>query len=902
MRKLFFWSLAWLCLGVAMLGFIYSFREVLIAPYLKIMIISAVRQQLGLNLTIGRIAGNYLTGVEIERVRTLRPNPAGPLVSLSLDRLKLHYALPALFLSQTRFIQALTVELQGARVEIMLKAQSDDKRPAQLFFKKQSPGFILPVLPRLLIQDTQVSVQAPFLSIPELRVESRPETGGGNFIRVASERIEMKVSGLRPRTLSLETALAYSPTEISFKQLRLDQKSALGSARFKVHAQQITDFNLDLRLPPGTLTAAGRWGKKHLSAQFTFNSPRLQMLGEWVAWPPDFLSGAMQVRGELNVLPQDLTSGTGALAVHWHHGVLAGRRVERLDFSAALRNGTLFLDQFGLVSGSNQVFLKSVAMPLAPLLAGHWGALLAAARGEFSSQLKDLPGLLAALGQKKINLPQHTLLLAGTVGQGQLRIARGFLEMPQGKIRLNRFSAGLEALTGPWLETPFDADVTLQAGDIGPWAQLLDVSGINGAWEIEVNGQGRLGKFKAVVRAACSKLSYRPPGTEEVFIRAGKLDFQGAMEGSVQAPKFTGQVTLEDGQVKLSNDFPVLQDIRLSAELNLGQAHVRTLEGKIGGSPWSLTGTVEEAFTAEPKFKLHLQGANLLFYRGQDMRVRADADVMVTGPLSKMLVTGEGRITDGLYSRDIDFLGFLKGNGRPQAQTGLVLFSLTDPPLNTLQFGVRISSANPFLIKNNAASGSVRPELFLRGTGEEPVLTGTVYIDSTLVALPTGIVTIQSGVVSFLENFPDIPRVDILAQAKMQGYDITLRAAGPYDQAVVTLSSVPPASNDQLLLLVLTGQSPLFASGQRFVSAGNLAFYFGQGVAGRLFGETGRGILDRLQLNIGQDISRGGNETLAAQYRLTQNWLTDRDILYLTSERDIYDDYNAGAKIVFQFK
>jgi translocation and assembly module TamB len=474
--------------------------------------------------------------------------------------------------------------------------------------------------------------------------------------------------------------------------------------------------------------------------------------------------------------------------------------------------------------------------------------------------------------------------------------------MPQGKIQLNRFSAGLEALAGSWLETPFDADVTLQAGDIGPWAQLLDAPGINGAWEIKVNGQGRLGAFKAEARAECSELSYRPPGTEEVFIRAGKLDFKAAIEGSVQAPKFTGQVTLEDGQVKLSNDFPVLQDIKLSADLNPGQTHVRMLEGKIGGSPWSLTGTVEDFFSAEPKFKLHLQGANLLFYRSEDMRVRADADVMVTGPLSKMLVTGESRITDGLYSRDIDFLGFLKGNGRPQVQTGLVLFSLTDPPLNTLQFAVRVTSESPFLIKNNAASGAVRPEFYLHGTGEEPVLTGTVYVDSTQVALPTGIVTIQSGVVRFLENFPDVPRVDILAQTKMQGYDITLRAEGPYDKTVVTLSSVPPATNDQLLLLVLTGQSPLPTSGQRFVSAGNIAFYVGQGVAGRLFGQTGRGILDRLQLNIGQDISRSGNETLAAQYRLTKNWLTDRDILYLTSERDIYDDYNAGAKIVFQFK
>jgi autotransporter translocation and assembly factor TamB len=798
-----------------------------------------------------------------------------------------------------------TLELQGARAEIKLTAPAASKRPPPPLLKKQTLFFTLPalpVLPQMLVQDARVSLETPGWNIPELLLASRPSGENGNILKISSTHIGLKISGLRPRTLSLETEFVYSPAGISFRRLVLDQKSILETAHFQANGGRLEVFNLDLRLPPGRLTLAGQWKRNHLAAQFTFNSPQLQSLADWVVLPPDALSGEMDVRGQLKLSPQALSDGQGTLAVRWSKGVLLGRPVDQLNLAAKLRNGMLFLDQAGLVSGANQVSLQNVAVPAALLLKGRWGQLLGALRGEFSLQLKNIPALLAAFQQKKVVLPQHALSLQGTVAKGQLRMARGILEMSQGKIQLNRFSAGLEALGESWLKTPFDADVTLQAGDMGPWANLLGIPGISGAWEIKLTGQGLLGEFKAEARAQCTELSYRPPDSEDFFIRAGKLDFQALIQGSVQAPKFTGQVTLEDGQVKFSEDFPVLQDIRLFADLTPALAVVRTLDGKLGGSPWSLTGTVEDFFTAEPKFNLHLQGENLLFYRSDEMRVRADTNVMVTGPLSKMLVTGEGRITDGLYSQDIDFLGFLKGNGRLQAQTGLVPFSLTDPPLNTLQFKVRITSATPFLIKNNAASGSVRPELFLVGTGEEPVLTGTVYVDPTLVALPTGIVTIQSGVVSFLENSPDVPRLDILAQTKMQGYDITLRAEGPYDKTVVTLSSVPPASNDQLLLMVLTGQSPLLVSGQRFVSVGNLAFYFGQGVAGRLFGDTGRGLLDRLQLNIGQDVSRNGNETLAAQYRLTKNWLTDRDIVYLTSERDIYDDYNAGAKIVFQFK
>ena len=39
-----------------------------------------------------------------------------------------------------------------------------------------------------------------------------------------------------------------------------------------------------------------------------------------------------------------------------------------------------------------------------------------------------------------------------------------------------------------------------------------------------------------------------------------------------------------------------------------------------------------------------------------------------------------------------------------------------------------------------------------------------------------------------------------------------------------------------------------------------------------------------------------------AQFRLAEGVLRDRDKLYLTGEKDIFDFYNAGLKFVFKFK
>jgi hypothetical protein len=889
--------------GLVVLGVLYPFRDAVIGPFIKNAILAAAKRQLGLELAIQRVRGNYLTALEIDQVRTLRPNSEGPLISVQIGRLSVHYSLLALFEGKNFFFKTLTLELQGARVEINLKAQTVPRRSSSSALINKNPDFVfpvLPLLPHMLIQDTIISFQAPFINIPELHLESRPTGANNNLIHIACSRIDLNGPIFKPHRFSLETDLEYTPGGVSFKRLLFNQTSVLETAWFHTKQGQLQSFKLDLRLNQNRLAATGKLFGNQVIVGFAFTLPQFEKLGAWVDWPILMPSGAIEARGQVNVSRKNIAFSTGAISLHWINGLFARRPVDRLDLTAMLKDKTLFLNQAALISGINKISFQQVTVPITPLVQGHWGQVLARSGGLFSVQVRDIPLLLAGATQNKMNLPRHSLTLQGEIRKGELRIQRGVLEMPQGTFTINRFTAGMKALESSWFKLPFDAEVSLQANDLAPWATLLGIAGLKGAWKIKLDGRGRLMDFKASAHMQCSDLSYQPSGLDGIFIRAGKLDVQTMIQGSIQQPRFTGQLSLEEGQVKLSPEFPDIRDIQLKAGLNSMRAVIQTLSASVGGSPLTLAGTVDDFFTPHPKFDLHLQGSNLLLYRSEGVRFRADTDIVISGPLSKINISGKSQITDGLYNRDLDFLGFLKPDGRPHAKPGLILFSLSDPPFDQMHFAVQITSAVPFRIKNNAVTGAVRPELFLGGTGELPVLTGAVYMDPTLIALPTGILTIQSGVMHFLENFPDIPRLDILAQTKMQGYAITLKVTGPYDKPLVTLSSLPPAPNDQLLLLVLTGQSP--QSGQRFVSTGNLALYFGQGVAGLFFGENSREILDRLQFSIGQNVSRNGNETLDAQFQIAKNWLSTRDAVYFTSQRDIYDDYNAGAKIVFQFK
>jgi len=353
---------------------------------------------------------------------------------------------------------------------------------------------------------------------------------------------------------------------------------------------------------------------------------------------------------------------------------------------------------------------------------------------------------------------------------------------------------------------------------------------------------------------------------------------------------------------------PSLQALNLNAVVTPTGARLQTFTGELGGAPFRITGSVMRNNESGAVADLRLQGENLLFYRSAGLKVRADTDLTVKGPVKRLEVAGEVAITDGRLVKYFDLLGILKGSSKPKTDMGLQLFSIQQAPLSDMVFDVRLTSKNPFTIRNNLARGALRPELKLIGTGKIPVLAGEVYIEPTRISLPAGSLLFESGVVRFDPNRPDRPTLDLVGTSKMLGYDVTMLVEGPYDEPVVTLSSVPPLSNEELLLLLIAGQQPNSADDAQ-ASQGqnmNVAVFLGKDLMARWFGsdsvEAGESIMDRFEIGIGRAVTRSGEETVDAQFRIADGVLRDGDKLYITGEKDLFDFYNAGLKIVFRFK
>jgi hypothetical protein len=396
-------------------------------------------------------------------------------------------------------------------------------------------------------------------------------------------------------------------------------------------------------------------------------------------------------------------------------------------------------------------------------------------------------------------------------------------------------------------------------------------------------------------------IGFLAPLLGDVRRLSGRVGADLAVGGVLGAPLPTGELRVHDGELRLANAFPPLDDVSAHVVLGREGARLRAMRGELGGSPFTASGALVRT-AGGPRLELSLEGRDLLLYRGEGVKVRADADLLIAGPPDGLTATGELVLRNSHLVRHINLLHAAQGGG-PTRRSGLRLFSFDEPPLDSLRFEVRVRAHEPFVLDTNIVSGGLTPELRLTGTGRTPIVTGTVFVEPSRVLLPGGTLRVTAGRVLFEPADPFRPRLQIDARARQRGHDIAVSITGPYDQPVVALSSVPPLPGDQLVLLLLTGQPPADESfGGAGSGADRFAVYVGQDLMARWLGSEGgpgqEGLLDRLELEVAGDVTVSGEDSMQVSYRLTDRPREEGPITSLRAERDVYDKVNFGIQFL----
>lgn len=673
-----------------------------------------------------------------------------------------------------------------------------------------------------------------------------------------------------PNALRFETAFTLGPTRLKPRGLalggasgrlegtldrRLRMQGTLTATELTTPAQAVSSLSLPIayeapaeRLAEGTLRARGALarlgggrvtasgeldlGRRHYSAQVASAGLRLGDL--------DALSGPQAVRAPEGTPLSLAFSGAGPLdAPRGELRIaLAGFSVEQTAFgpsnlALALRgdhaalDGTAFGGAYRVVgrvpldpAGRVDLTLRFVEARLEPLLAllprGLTSAVELPAEGELEGTVK-VAGPLAEPGR-----------LAAEVDLSRLALAYRDLELHnEGPLRLS------------------------YAGDRLRLARFR-LAGTGTA--IEASGFVGLGVPSALRASGALNLAFLEKLAPQALADAsGTARFEAALRGTLGSPDVTGELDVQDATLNARALPQAIRDFDASLRLTRSRVFLDALSATLG-----YTGriTANGAATLGPDFmpesaSLQLRGQEVAF-RQKDLNVLANADLTFSGTPESARLDGQVQVIDGKFSQYVS----LPDLARPAAQRGRSTDLSRVPFLKNLALRLQVLVPGQFRVDNNLARADVRGDVLVLGTALRPGLVGRAEALNGRFYFQDHTYALDEASVDFTDPTRIAPYLHTVASTRIQGVDVRLQANGTPEALKVELSSSDPKLTQQdLLVLVATGQLPDAGGGASGFDAGN--FVLGQLASGVGRNFVERGVVDTVRIQQRDDAATG---------------------------------------------
>jgi translocation and assembly module TamB len=126
-------------------------------------------------------------------------------------------------------------------------------------------------------------------------------------------------------------------------------------------------------------------------------------------------------------------------------------------------------------------------------------------------------------------------------------------------------------------------------------------------------------------------------------VAAGEFTVRGTWD----SPRVEGEVTVVDGAFRVEPTGVRYRDAAGTFRLSGSELVVDSLVAD-GGGPVRVTGVVDLSTLTEPGFDLEVTARNAWAMRTDDLQLRIDADLEISGPFDRVVVTGEARTRRGV--------------------------------------------------------------------------------------------------------------------------------------------------------------------------------------------------------------------------------------------------------------
>jgi autotransporter translocation and assembly factor TamB len=379
------------------------------------------------------------------------------------------------------------------------------------------------------------------------------------------------------------------------------------------------------------------------------------------------------------------------------------------------------------------------------------------------------------------------------------------------------------------------------------------------------------------------------------------------VSGTVGNPSVSGDVEADLPHLRFhQSELPDLKDTRCHIQFSGTEVVLSELKGTAAGGSFSGRGTVDVSNLQEPVFDLSLNAQEALFYRSEELSVRSNLAVKLTGPMSGAQVSANVSLVNSRYQKEIDLLPIampergpkMPSVSGPRAARTVPTVGTAELPFANWDVDVHFTTGDPFLIVGNLATSEVHADMRISGKGRDLRPSGEVRLEKAKATLPFCTLEIDLATLSFLPEMGFDPKLSVDGGAEIDTYQVRIHVYNSLFHPEYILTSNPPLEEEDIISLIVTGatreQLETSGQGQAMAKGSKLLLEKLRQVKGLSSAEQML-LPGDLTFDIGGVNQRTGEPTATAKLKL-------RDHIFVLGDVDAEGQYRGVLKWAIRFR
>lgn len=282
---------------------------------------------------------------------------------------------------------------------------------------------------------------------------------------------------------------------------------------------------------------------------------------------------------------------------------------------------------------------------------------------------------------------------------------------------------------------------------------------------------------------------------------AGRADINTLAEGTLDRPRITGRVNLNNASAR-SPSFPTgLSNLRGDLIFDANRLFFSNVTGEAGGGTLQFTGSVN--YSDKPlRYDITAKTDRVRVRYPEGMSWLLGAQMRLSGTTEGGVLSGKVQVQRVALTSGLESIGALTSSTTTAGGP-----ATTSSFLRNLQFDIEATSLPDSQMEWPGAHLEAESNLRVRGTAEHPIMLGHIHVVSGDLYFRDNHYRVARGDLNFANPFRLDPVVNVEATTNIQQYEITLNFTGQASKLNLSYRSDPPLPGNDIITLLAVGQT-----------------------------------------------------------------------------------------------